>query len=273
MTTQRGISVIIPTYRRYAAVQQLLQAIERQTLSPDEYKVIVSIDGSQDGTQEIVSQFPAPYKLRSTWQPNQGRATACNAGIRLAHGDLLILLDDDMEPSPGFLAAHLQAHPRGSRRAVIGAAPIVVDQSSPPIVRYAASGFNDRLERLAPPGKDFAALARDCIARGRTAVLFAGKHPEVFDDLKLCTYRQASDKWRMLRAALLGGSRVLAGAPEWLIWFVTWLEQRRPARLHFYYHLALDYFYWLGATAALSERPKGHRLTSWRRQVVKPSAW
>ena len=34
--------------------------------------------------------------------------------------------------------------------------------------------------------KDFAALARDCIARGRTAVVFAGEHPQVFADLKLC---------------------------------------------------------------------------------------
>jgi GT2 family glycosyltransferase len=336
MTTQSRVSLIIPTYRRRAAVQRLLQALTRQTLSPEEYEVIVSIDGSRDGTREMVSQFPAPYKLRYTWQPNNGRAAACNAGIRLARGDLLILLDDDMEPSPGFVAAHLQAHPRGSRRAVIGAAPIVFDQSSPPIVKYVASGFNYRLERLAQSGstirfrdaytgnfsirrevlveiggfdedfkvyghedyelawrllgagvqliyspealsyqgysKDFAALARDCIARGRTAVLFAGKHPEVFNDLKLCTYRQTSGKWRMLRAALLGFSRVFAGAPEWLISFVTWFEQRRYARLDFYYDLALDYFYWLGVTAALAEQPNGHRLTSWRSQVVKTSA-
>ncbi len=103
-------------------------------------------------------------------------------------------------------------------------------------------------------------------------MLFAGKHPEVFDDLKLCTYRQASGKWRLLRAALLGVSRVFSGAPEWLILFVTWLEQRRTARLHFYYDLALDYFYWLGVAAALSEQPNGHSLASWRSQVVKPSA-
>jgi GT2 family glycosyltransferase len=336
MTTEPRVSLIIPTYRRRTAVQRLLQALARQTLLPGEYEVIISIDGSEDGTREMVSQFPAPYKLRYAWQPNNGRATACNAGIRLARGELLILLDDDMEPSPGFLAAHLQAHPRGSRRAVIGAAPIVFDQSSPPIVKYVASGFNYRLERLAQSGstirfknvysgnfsirrevlievgafdedfkvyghedyelawrlmragvqlvyspealsyqgysKDFAALARDCIARGRTAVLLAGKHPEVFDDLKLCTYRQASGKWRMVRAALLGVSRVFSGTPEWLISFVTWLEQRRTARLHFYYDRALDYFYWLGVAAALSEQPNGHSLTSWRSQLVKPSA-
>jgi glycosyltransferase involved in cell wall biosynthesis len=74
MTTQSRVSLIIPTYRRRTAVQMLLQGLARQTLSPDEYEVIVSIHGSQDGTREMVSQFPAPYKLRYMWHPNHGIA-------------------------------------------------------------------------------------------------------------------------------------------------------------------------------------------------------
>ena len=74
MTTQSRVSLIIPTHRRRAAVQMLLQGLARQTLAPDEYEVIVSIDGSQDGTREMVSQFPAPYNLRYTWQPNMAMA-------------------------------------------------------------------------------------------------------------------------------------------------------------------------------------------------------
>ena len=65
--------------------------------------------------------------------------------------------------------------------------------------------------------------------------------------------------------SLLGGTRVVNFV------FVTWLEQQQTARLHFYYDLALDYFYWLVVAAALSEQPNGHRLTSWRGQVVKLS--
>ena len=68
MTSTFSISVVIPTYLRRASVRRALEALSRQTLSPDEYEVIVAIDGSRDGTQEMVSQFPAAYKLRSIWQ-------------------------------------------------------------------------------------------------------------------------------------------------------------------------------------------------------------
>jgi GT2 family glycosyltransferase len=136
-------------------VQRALQALFGQTLSPDQYEVVVSIDGSQDGTREMVSQFSAPYTLRSTWQPNRGRAAACNAGIRMARGQLLVLLDDDMEPVPGFLAAHLHAHPENSRLGVVGAAPVPFTRSSTPVVQYIGTKFNCHLENLAQPRYQF----------------------------------------------------------------------------------------------------------------------
>src|SRR5262249_24405710 len=47
--------------------------------------------------------------------------------------------------------------------------------------------------------KNFAALARDNLAKGRTAVLLAGKHPETFSELKLASYSQGSLQWRTAR--------------------------------------------------------------------------
>lgn len=143
------VSVIIPTFRRCASVQRLLQALARQTLPPTDYEVIVVIDGSEDGTRELVAAFPAPYALRAIWQPNQGRATACNAGVYAARGAVVVLLDDDMEPIPSFLAAHLHAHALSERRGIMGAVPIAVDASSPPVVRYIGAKFNEHLQRLA----------------------------------------------------------------------------------------------------------------------------
>src|SRR5215831_4701220 len=155
MTTACRVSVVIPTYQRSASLQQALQALCQQTLSPNEYEVIVSIDGSQDGTSAMVSQFPAPYRLRSIWQPNRGRAAACNTGIRIAKGQLLVLLDDDMEPSDGFLAAHLCAHPEGLRRGVVGAAPVRFTNGSPAVVQYVGRKFNSHIEALAQPRYQF----------------------------------------------------------------------------------------------------------------------
>ena len=92
------MSVVIPTYQRRASVERALRALARQTLPVDEYEVILSIDGSDDGTREMATQLAAPYRLHVLWQPNRGRSAACNAGIGAASGWLLVLIDDDMEP-------------------------------------------------------------------------------------------------------------------------------------------------------------------------------
>jgi glycosyltransferase involved in cell wall biosynthesis len=320
VTEPLRISVVIPTYQRCASVRRTLEALARQTFAATDYEVIVPIDGSDDGTKEMIEAFHAPYRLGTTWQPNRGRAAARNAGIRQATGHLIVFLDDDMEPVPGFLLAHHDAHPAGSRRAVVGPVPIPDEPSSPPIVHYRRRTTDALLDRLAQPGytldfrdvytgnlslsrdllgevggfdetferyghedyelalrlvkagvelgfspqavavqrydKDFAGLARDCMARGHTAVLFARKHPDVASRLKITTYGEGSRRWRLLRSLLLWLSGWLPGSPAWLIKAMGWLERRRPRRLHHYYTLALDYFYWLGARSALREPPR-----------------
>src|SRR5581483_11779443 len=160
-TTPRGdacmkqspqVSVIVPTYQRRESVQRALTALCRQTLPPEAFEVIVVIDGSEDGTREQLAAFHAPYHLQTHWQPNQGRATACNTGIRLAQGELLILLDDDMEPVSEFIEGHVGAHQNRTRLGVMGAVPINLDASSPPVVQYIGAKFNQHLEKLNQPG-------------------------------------------------------------------------------------------------------------------------
>jgi GT2 family glycosyltransferase len=320
------ISVVIPTYQRCASVRRALEALARQTMPASEYEVIVPIDGSDDGTKEMIEGFQAPYRLSAIWQPNKGRAAARNAGIRMAQGQLIVFLDDDMEPAPGLLLAHRDAHPHGSRRAVVGPVPIPVDASSPPLLHFRRSGMDAHLDRLAQPGyrlsfrdmysgnlslplevlrevggfdetfklyghedyelalrlvkagvelgycpeavayqyydKDFAGLARDCLARGHTAVLFARKHPDTASSPKLASYRAGSPVWRLVRSSMLLLSRWLPSFPEWMIDRMTWLERRRPPRLHTCYRLALDYFFWVGVSSTLSasRRPQLRRM-------------
>jgi glycosyltransferase involved in cell wall biosynthesis len=312
--------VVIPTFGRCASVLRLLQALGRQSAPPGEFEVIVSIDGSEDGTREMVNSFSARFRLRGLWQPNRGRAAARNAGLRAAVGDLVVFLDDDMEPAPGFVEGHQRAHDGASPRGVVGAAPIIIADSAPPLVSYVGRAFNARLERLARadrvhfkdaytgnfsaprsileriggydeefrlyghedyellfrlveagvelvyrPGalayqhydKTFPAVARDAMARGRTAVYFARKHPAVVGELRLGGYTQETRKWRVLRSALLGMGLVFHGLPGAVIALMTRLERRRPPRLDRYYAMALDYFYWVGAQAVTREKEEG----------------
>ncbi len=332
--TSPVVSVILPTYQRCDSVARLLRALAQQTLAPEEYEVIVSIDGSNDGTREMLKVFTAPYRLRWVWQPNRGRAAACNAAIRMAEGEVLVILDDDMEPAPDCLEQHRRAHPIGSRLGLMGAVPISNAADAPPIATYMAAKFNRHLKKLARANhgltlrdfysghfsirrevlfevglfdeafriygnedlelslrlkeaqvtlsyapqafarqhysKDFAALARDTIAKGETAVLLASKHPTALSALQLSTTHQESWRWRAARNLLLQLSRLWPSTPERVMAGVTWLERRRSKYLHVAYRFALDYLYWLGVKAALRKNQRtGQGLTSLvgRRQV------
>jgi len=149
-----SVSVVIPTYRRKASVERALGALCAQSFPAHQFETIVSIDGSEDGTRESVAAFSAPYAVRGIWRPNRGRAAACNAGIREARGELVVLLDDDMEPEPQFLECHVRAHASGKARGVLGAVPVAIGPESPAVARFIADRFARHLEKLERPGNE-----------------------------------------------------------------------------------------------------------------------
>jgi GT2 family glycosyltransferase len=151
------LSVVVPTCERRDAVERLLRALLRQTLPPERFEVLVAIDGSEDGTRELVESFRSPYRLRGLWRPHGGRASACNRGARAATGHVVVFLDDDMEPLPGCLAAHRAAHDGRGRRCVLGAVPVAVPvaERESSLHRYVARKFEAHHRRLAGQGHRF----------------------------------------------------------------------------------------------------------------------
>jgi len=146
------VSVIVPTYERVASVERLLNALNRQSMPAKNYEVIVVVDGSNDGTLELVGRSQVPFSLTTIGQENKGRAAACNRGIKSAQGDLVILLDDDMEPSPQLLEAHWSYHQGHPRLGVLGAVPICLEPSSPPVLQFVGNKFNQHLDKVSHSG-------------------------------------------------------------------------------------------------------------------------
>jgi GT2 family glycosyltransferase len=150
-----AISVIVPTHQRREPLRRALRSLSEQTLPPGSYEVAVAVDGSTDGTEEMLAELETPYGLRVASGPQRGRAAACNAALELARGEIVVILDDDMQVVPEFLERHREHHPPGSRLCVLGAVPISVDGSSPLAARYVARKFNSHLAALAAPDHSF----------------------------------------------------------------------------------------------------------------------
>lgn len=146
------VSIVIPTFQRRAALERALCALDTQTAAPTEYEVIVVVDGSTDATREMLATLHLQYHLCVLLQPNRGRATACNSGIHSARGDVIILLDDDMQAEPQLVREHLAAHSEAANLGVMGAAPIEIRDDATPALHYVATKFNEHMSRLGTPG-------------------------------------------------------------------------------------------------------------------------
>lgn len=116
------LSVVIPTYNRVDRLRLTLDGLARQTWPADRFEVLVVSDGSTDGTEEMVRAYAdrAPFRLRLFTQCNAGPSRARNHAVGQACGEVIVFIDDDIEPMPELLAAHAAHHLRDERIAVIG---------------------------------------------------------------------------------------------------------------------------------------------------------
>ena len=110
------ISVIIPTFNRRHFLREALDSVAAQTYPF--FEIIVIDDGSDDGTDELISQYDR--EINYIRQDNRGPAAARNRGIRAARYDFIAFLDSDdrfaenklaiqlhaMLDNPGFLVSH-----------------------------------------------------------------------------------------------------------------------------------------------------------------------
>lgn len=105
------LSIIIPTYNRAEKLDRALQHLYDQELAHESFEVIVVDDGSMDHTDSVLSEWKKKWpQLSALHQSNSGQATARNRGIKAARGQILLLGQDDIYASPGFLKAHVEFH-------------------------------------------------------------------------------------------------------------------------------------------------------------------
>jgi GT2 family glycosyltransferase len=129
-TTPRA-AVIVPTHNRSARLARTLDALEQQTCGPEAFEVIVVANACTDDTAAVVAarRERAPYSLRLIERAEPGASGARNAGTEKTRAPLLIFLDDDIEASPGFVEAHLEAHRSSANR--YGSASVAVGYLPP----------------------------------------------------------------------------------------------------------------------------------------------
>ena len=110
-TPRASLSIVIPCFNE----EEVLPLLERrlfetlQALSPD-WEVIFVDDGSTDGTYEALAATHArePRAKVVRLSRNFGHQTAVWAGLHYANGDVVAVLDADLQDPPELLASCLE---------------------------------------------------------------------------------------------------------------------------------------------------------------------
>jgi glycosyltransferase involved in cell wall biosynthesis len=140
----QAVSVVIPTFNRR---DSLTRAIDSVLVDPAAAEVVVVVDGSTDGSIELVERLSRSQpRIRPLLLKHRGLNAAVQAGVESATSDVVLVLDDDLEAAPGLVSAHARHHRAEPNLVVLGYSP-VVHPDAPDESALTASLYGEAYER------------------------------------------------------------------------------------------------------------------------------
>ncbi|MFQ6100835.1 MAG: glycosyltransferase family 2 protein [Anaerolineae bacterium] len=119
------VSVIIPTLNGAHHLSTCLESLRCQTYPHVE--VIVADNGSTDGSLELLARHYPEVRVLALGR-NRGFAGACNAGMRAARGEIVVLLNNDTEANPRWVEEIVAAFRRHPEAGLVASKMLLFDQ-------------------------------------------------------------------------------------------------------------------------------------------------
>lgn len=120
MTRLPTISVAIPTYGRERVLIETLEAVKRLDDPAEEVVVVDQTVRHLPETQERLAQLSAEGAIRWIRTSPPSIPRAMNIGLREARSDIVLFLDDDIDPDRGLISAHRRCYAEGQVAAMVG---------------------------------------------------------------------------------------------------------------------------------------------------------
>jgi glycosyltransferase involved in cell wall biosynthesis len=105
------VSIVVPLFNEKESIEPLCSAIQSAMEStPYPFEMILVNDGSQDGSWAEISRLSGDYKnlVGIDLVTNYGQSSALSAGIDQAVGELIVLMDGDMQNDPADVPMMIQ---------------------------------------------------------------------------------------------------------------------------------------------------------------------
>ncbi len=101
MTQRPTTSIVILTRNQLEYTKLCVEGIARTT--PEPHELVFVDNASTDGTLEYLRSIEGAVVIDN--DANLGFGGACNQGMAVASGDRILLLNNDVVPTAGWLAA------------------------------------------------------------------------------------------------------------------------------------------------------------------------
>jgi GT2 family glycosyltransferase len=137
-STRPALSVVIPSYNGRALLEVCLASIARCRPRDVDVEVIVADDASTDDSVAwLEAEHPEVRVVRL--ESNRGFVGAANAGVAAARGEIVQLLNNDTEVTPGWVEAGLAPF---ADPTVGSVAPLVLVRSDPSRIDSAGDSYS-----------------------------------------------------------------------------------------------------------------------------------
>ena len=220
-----AISVIVPMFNEEENIS-ILQSELRAALAGLDHEIVFVDDGSVDRSVERIESAPNVRVVR--FETNTGQSAALYAGVKIARGQTIVLIDSDLQNDPADIPRLLAEIPRGADL-VCGYRAQRKDTFTKRLTSWIANFVRSRFTKdgVRDTGCTLKAMRRECID---ALVPFKGMHRFIPALVKGAGYRiveiPVNHRPRRFGQTKYGlGSRALRATID--MFGVRWLLSRR----------------------------------------------
>src|SRR5436189_5749467 len=106
------LSIVVPCFNEEACLMALHErlGVAARKAAGDDYEIVLVNDGSRDGSWPIMSELATsdPHLVAINLSRNHGHQLALTAGLDLCRGDVILVIDADLQDPPELLSDMLE---------------------------------------------------------------------------------------------------------------------------------------------------------------------
>ncbi|MGE3710109.1 MAG: glycosyltransferase [Hyphomicrobiaceae bacterium] len=125
------VSVVIPSYNHAKFINLTIQSVLDQSFQ--DFEILITDDGSSDGTPDVVRTFRDPRIELDVFPANRGACVAMNSAIARARGEYIAVLNSDDCFLAGKLKKQVAILDRHSELAAVFSRALIIDERGSPL--------------------------------------------------------------------------------------------------------------------------------------------